>query len=194
MRGNSGGVGIGLRSKGGEVDARCSRDPLDGPGSEVGTIPMSSRSLPARSVGDLEGEGFVGERREFFRPGRRLGTSIASRGRFGVEPRERSVANRAASVFAVASHVWRGALDDEEEDEAGSVMRGSCGGTGACWGGTLQSSLSALRFLWFSGQRSSIGGFGKRRNGKAGVYKGADSNTWQGGTKTRRVVHHHFLP
>lgn len=66
-------------------------------------MPMSSRSLPDRKTGDRVGERFVGERREFFRPG------MSKRGRFGVVPPVREAGawrHRTSSeeVVVVVSH------------------------------------------------------------------------------------------
>lgn len=65
-----------------EVVRERSNEPLDGPGSTVCTIPMSSMSLPWRGVGDLAGEdlgGDRGDRWEGLRPPIR---NLSSRGRF----------------------------------------------------------------------------------------------------------------
>lgn len=133
IRGSVGGAGIWEMSIGLDgADPRCNSEPLDGPGSDVGTMPMSSRSLPWRSEVDRAGEVFVGDdrREEVFRPGRRLGTSISSRGRFGADrwawgPAEDQRLRPA--VVVSASHVWRGAFEDEDEEVegVGSVIRGS---------------------------------------------------------------------
>lgn len=167
MRGTSGGAGIRATSIVGIE--RCTSGLLDVPGSTFGTTPTSLKCLPLcgkELVWACVGENFVGDdRRGDFRPGRGSGTAISSRGRFGVDPRDCGAEGhpRALSEVGVHVRVCLGAFEDDDEGEGvGSVMRGSWVTAGACCGRPLQSSSPALRFLWLSGKRSSIGGFGKR--------------------------------
>ena len=111
---------------------RSNSEPLDGPGSDVGTTLMSSRPLPlpGKVLWDRVGEGFVGDgRRGDFRPGREFnGTEISSRGRFGVDPRDCSPEDQRSlsGVGVSVSHGSLGAFEDDAEGEGvGSAISGS---------------------------------------------------------------------
>lgn len=151
---------------------RWRREPLEGPGSEVDTIPMSSMSFPYRTVGGgLEGAALSGDLRLRGRGrfGARQAVSIlSSRGRFaGLDgyPWDESGLETCGEVgeghmvVSSARHVWRGAVTEGPTvatDWLSGIAWGAAVSTGDEAG---HSSESALRLRWLKGTswaRSSI--------------------------------------
>ena len=142
-----------------------SKEPLEGPGSEVDTIPMSSISLPWRSVAIRGATIFLCDIAE-----KRLSwTRVSMRGRFtvfggnwgvsGLETwGEVGEAQRWLSFVSEVKQSWRGAFDDGVDTVKGCLSLGTTESGGeASW----RSSWSAFRFLWFRGHwwaKSSMGG------------------------------------
>ena len=150
--------GEGILSVGGRSR---SRDPEEGPGSAVDTMPMSSMSLPWRMEFSGEGEILLGDLRERRFAVRRVESWVSIRGRLE-EALRTTWEVRGLETWgevgddqsSTASHCCLGALEE------GPAMGGSCWTVDSLGEESWQSSWSGFRLRWDWLARSSMGGKG----------------------------------